>query len=70
MALFKRTIKKGIVAAGALVAVMGLPLVGCGDDEPTPVYGVQTCETDQECIDENGAGWYCDKDDTLMCKEE
>lgn len=28
-------------------------------------YGPKPCETDQECIDDYGAGWYCDTDNAF-----
>ncbi|MDY0004742.1 MAG: hypothetical protein RBU30_25825 [Polyangia bacterium] len=49
--------------------------------EPAAYYGPPPCETDAECIAENGAGWYCDTANTYeddcgnsytwpVCKEE
>jgi hypothetical protein len=30
--------------------------------DPKPYYGPPQCATDQGCVDQYGAGWYCDKD--------
>ena len=52
-------------------------VVGCSE-EPKDYYGPATyygpappCESDQECVDEYGEGWYCDDSlDWPICREE
>jgi hypothetical protein len=40
----------------------GVKTDGC---QPVALYGPQPCDTDQNCIDQHGSGWYCDKDNTF-----
>jgi len=51
------------------------------DCPPMAFYGPKPCDTDEECQKDNGAGWYCDKENSYddgcggkitwpMCKEE
>jgi hypothetical protein len=49
---------------GAAVVSLCAALGGCGSllCEPAAVYGPKPCGSDQECVDEYGEGWYCDKD--------
>ena len=42
--------------AGVHVAVASPPC------EPVSVYGPPMCSSDEECVKENGEGWYCNKD--------
>jgi hypothetical protein len=35
------------------------------DCPPMAYYGPPPCNSDQECQEQNGANWYCDKDGTL-----
>ena len=30
--------------------------------EPRMVYGPQPCESNQQCVEQNGEGWYCNLD--------
>ncbi len=32
---------------------------------PRAVYGPQPCNTDQECVDRHGPGWYCDENNAF-----
>lgn len=34
-------------------------------DDPKAYYGPPPCTTDQGCIDQYGADWYCDKDHVI-----
>ena len=36
--------------------------VADADCPPVTVYGPQPCDTDEECVERNSEGWYCDKD--------
>jgi hypothetical protein len=42
--------------------------IGCGQewwDEPTPYYGPPQCTSDEACVAEHGANWYCDRDNRI-----
>ena len=68
---FRQTLRR----AGKLAALGSFPVVAllvspsCLMYGPQPDYGVQGCDDyppaacidDQECIDDNGEGWYCDE---------
>lgn len=69
MSAARRTIRKAILDLARLLGV-GLALIlpaGCGggsgdDCEGKAYYGPPPCQTDQQCIDANGANWYCDEE--------
>ena len=33
--------------------------------EPKTYYGPPPCQSDQQCIDAHGAGWYCDANNVI-----
>jgi len=52
----------GIASLLGLGLAMIIP-ASCGDDcGGKTYYGPPPCQSDQECIDANGANWYCDKE--------
>lgn len=70
---FRKTLRRARKLAGvgsfpiiAMLAGAGCPVDAYG---PQPAYGIQdecdeppvACIDDQECIDDNGEGWYCDE---------
>lgn len=55
-------IKNMIFGAWLTIFPAALTLSGCDSDSPSPPveYGPPTCDNNQECVDLNGASWYCD----------
>jgi predicted esterase len=65
--LLKKAIKK---TAPVLLLILG---AGCSNTtvnanlncEPNSIYGPRPCIDDQECVTENGDGWYCDQNNSF-----
>ena len=73
-----RMLESGIVVTGLLLTPLahgserghqtkGSAGVQTGIDEkrpcePVAVYGPPMCDSDEQCVKEQGEGWYCDKD--------
>ncbi len=61
--------KLALRAAGILgLGLAMLVPVSCGDADDCKskaYYGPPPCQTDQDCIDEHGADWFCDKDHVI-----
>lgn len=51
-----------LLAAGAVDGVASEPPEKVEVCEPVSVYGPRPCGSDEECAEENGPGWYCDKE--------
>jgi hypothetical protein len=51
----------------ALLFSFGCDLITNNNDECEikTYYGPPTCTTDQQCVDQYGAGWYCDKEHVI-----
>ena len=69
--------KRGWFKVAALLGALGLPVAfgaaGTHTCEPIPIeecepmayYGPQPCQTDADCVEWYGEGWYCDDSNTF-----
>jgi hypothetical protein len=71
MTIKKRTVQLTLIVVGLL-----LTLSGCKEEkadsscDDLAAYGPPPCTSDAQCVDENGSGWYCDKDYVVQWNEE
>ena len=63
-----KTSFKAVISMGLLFVLTLLLGSACPKPQPKKscqgwaVYGPRQCSTDEECVSQNGAGWYCNKD--------
>jgi hypothetical protein len=64
----KSVLWSGVMVVLVLLALLGI--FGCvpPDDncEPAAYYGPPPCTDDQECVTQDGTGWYCDQENTFL----
>ncbi len=49
---------------GAAVGLLGLSTLPACTYGPSPDDDDDGCQTDQQCVDRQGPGWYCDRPDS------
>ncbi len=58
-------VQLGSLLVALLLSVACKSITSSCTGEPKAYYGPPPCTTDQGCIDQYGAGWYCDKDHVI-----
>lgn len=58
----KKIIRATLAAGLTLVLTLLLGSSCKKPCQPVSVYGPRPCQSDEECVKQNGEGWYCNQD--------